>query len=263
MGLMEQIGGGIIGEAMGGISRKNQERQNARLMQQQSEMQKDLTRFNNEQALMMWKDTGPVGLRKQIEEAGLSTGLMYGGGGAGGGTVSNSAGSVSSGTAQESSNMMQGMLTQAQIENIQADTEKKKAETVNTGADTEGKNLSNKWEAFVQNPDGNEGTDGTPLKETDFRVNINQRRSMIEKIDKEMKKMGIDMDKGNAEIKRIEQDTEMMKQLEEFRKAMNPMELEKFQKELEVYKQNPENNEIVQWIETILGFGGKLTGMAK
>ena len=54
-----------------------------------------------------------------------------------------------------------------------------------------------------------------------------------------------------------------MEQLKKFREEMNPIELERVKKELEVYKQNPNNNEVVQWIQAILGIGKNATDIIK
>lgn len=258
-----RIGAGAgIGMISDGINRMFMSGENERATRRSIEASKELTDHNFKKQLELWDATGYGAQRKQMEDAGLSVGMMYGGGGQGGST-NLATGSSSGGGGAPTSGLMGGIeaglqasLQQAQIENIKADTKKKEAETTGVG-------LQNTWEQFLQNPDLNAGGDGTPLKETGYRVDINERRSRIEKMDKEMQKMGIDMSKGKAEIERIKTDIDLQKQLKEYREKMNPMELEKFEKELEVYKQNPANNEVVQWIETILGMGGKLIGLGK
>ncbi|WGL30938.1 DNA pilot protein [Dipodfec virus UOA04_Rod_565] len=71
-------------------------------------------------------------MRKQMEDAGLSVGLMYGGGGTagvGGGSTGNMAeGGIGMPTAPGAQTMRIDPLTEAQIENINADTDKKEAE---------------------------------------------------------------------------------------------------------------------------------------
>lgn len=110
---------------------------------------KELADYNakmqKELALSMWRETGPEAERKRLEDAGLSVGLMYGkAGGGGGATASSGGGSVSTGTAempQIGMGMQMGMqaaMQKAQIENINANTENTKADTVKkTGVDTQ------------------------------------------------------------------------------------------------------------------------------
>lgn len=270
MGLLDNLAiagaGAGLGMITGERERMNTEEMNAENIRQQMESAKHMTVFNREQQMKMWRDTNYSAQIEEMKKAGLNVGLMYGNGGGGGASTNVATSQGASGQAGTGRNdiqagmgiMLQNALLDAQRENIEADTENKKAQTENTGADTIGKDLANKWEKFIQDPDGNEGTDGTPLKETEFRTNVNERRARIQKIDKEMEKLGIDISKGNEEIERIKTDTNLQKQLLEFREEMNPIELEKLKSELEVYKKNPQNNEIVQWIETILGMGNKI-----
>ena len=157
---------------------------------------------------------------------------------------------------------LQARLQKAQIENIEADTKKKESET--TGVD-----LANKWEDLLQGKDLFD-ENGHSLKERRYRVEVNELLNkiavgdaQINKLDKQLLQIGVDMRKGEAEIKRISEDTQLMEQLKKFRDEMNPVELERMKKELEVYKQNPNNNEVVQWIQAILGIGKNATDIIK
>lgn len=90
----------------------------------------------------------PAAMREQYEKAGLSVGLMYGGGGAGGGNLQN--GAQAQAASQTSTgrfamrplmdagvleSAMNSALNEAQTANIAMDTAKKKAETANISAE--------------------------------------------------------------------------------------------------------------------------------
>ena len=105
--------------------------------------------------MQMWEDTNFAAQVKQLEKAGLSVGLMYGKGGAGGTTTGAGATGVSAPTAPTGMGMIGSSqlatqaanieLIQAQTENVKADTERKlgvdknkvEAETKNLLATTE------------------------------------------------------------------------------------------------------------------------------
>lgn len=187
------IGAGL-GLAMGEINDQRQQRQNEKLQKQNMKFSKEMADYNKELGLQQWKDTGPVGMRKELNKADMSIGLAYGGAGAGGQTASvqggNTSGAVAKGTSEEMGMGMQMALMQAQKENIEADTANKKADagytggakTANTVADTAGKDLQNQWEQFLQGKDAS----GASLKETAYRVDVNKVRSDISKIDAEI-----------------------------------------------------------------------------
>lgn len=94
-----------------------------------------------EHAYGFWKDTAAPAQVEQLEEAGLSKGLYYGGTGqAGGQTVSPNGGSPSSqsGSYDIASNVAQLGIMKAQKEALEAQAEKAKAEADKTkGADTQ------------------------------------------------------------------------------------------------------------------------------
>ena len=103
----------------------------------------------------MWKDTNYAAQVEEMKKAGLSIGLMYGKGGAGGTTTGAGATGVSAPTAPTGMGLIGGSqlaaqianmeLTKAQTENVKADTERKlgvdktkvEAETKNLLATTE------------------------------------------------------------------------------------------------------------------------------
>ena len=148
----------IIGTGMGLLLEKHNDRRQLRqqdkLNQQQEEMAKRMGDYNQRNQLAMWKATGPVGQMEQLKAAGLNPGLIYGMGGAGGQSTGSSNASVSGGGAPSgggeimgmTGNAMQMALLKAQKENIEADTQKKKADAALTsGAQTDNVQADTIW----------------------------------------------------------------------------------------------------------------------
>jgi membrane-associated HD superfamily phosphohydrolase len=156
---------GMIGQNIGRNKALNDQKG---LMNQQMQNQMMLNQQGHNLQMDMWNKTNYGAQVEHMKKAGLNVGLMYGGGGAGGTTTgSQGGGSASGGNApmpMDIGNMlMQGQemaakikLLQAQTDNLDADTEKKKgvdtdegyarinnlnANTGNTEADTVVKEL--------------------------------------------------------------------------------------------------------------------------
>ena len=85
--------------------------------------------------LQMWKDTNYSAQIEEMKKAGLSIGLMYGKGGAGGTTTGAGATGVSAPTAPSGMGLIGGTQLASQVANI----ELIKAQTENVKADTERK----------------------------------------------------------------------------------------------------------------------------
>lgn len=146
--LNSTIGQGVgagLGLLLGDINDRRQIRQQEKLQRMQIAGQKELGQFNQDLAYQMWLKTNYDAQRREMEKAGLNIGLMYKGAGAGGTTQGGSAGTVTGGQApvgggEVGMGMQLGLATalqKAQIENINADTEKKKVEAGKTaGIDT-------------------------------------------------------------------------------------------------------------------------------
>lgn len=148
-------GNGLIGGAISGIadlflSDRNASRQWKRekeAAQIQLQNQKNLNEFNQNLQFDMWKKTNYPEQVKQLELAGLSPALMYGQGGGGGSSTGSTGSTTSTPNAPSQQPQPTGMaiqtmlameLQKAQIENINANTEKQKVEAIKTGgADTE------------------------------------------------------------------------------------------------------------------------------
>lgn len=133
-----------LGMLTGAAQDKRQLRGQMKLQRQQIKGQKEMGKFNQALAIDTWNKTNFAAQRKHMEEAGLNVGLMYEGN-AQGGTTSQP-GNVTGGVAAPRSDNFAGLglqmgmqlaLQKAQIENIEAQTEKTKTETIKTaGVDT-------------------------------------------------------------------------------------------------------------------------------
>lgn len=122
--------GGLLGLAFGGINDRRQLRQQRRL----NELEKGMTEYNMQKQLEMWEKTGYVGQKRQMKEAGINPALMYGMGGGGGQSVALQTGKGAAApagggelTAMTGMGLQMGMM-KAQLANLEADTEKKRAE---------------------------------------------------------------------------------------------------------------------------------------
>lgn len=162
------IGGGMaLAGALdmgGNARRKKQVEQQKKLNDVNAETSKELADYEQALKLKMWQDTNYGAQLAEANKAGVSKAAAIGGGV--GGTQGASVGGISGGGGAEdassqlqanSGRMMAGIqmaqlsLLEAQKENIDADTENKKAsagkagmETVKGGAETEGIQLDNK-----------------------------------------------------------------------------------------------------------------------
>jgi len=96
--------------------------------------QKDMANFQQGLAYDMWQKTNYDAQMEQMKKAGLSPSLMYDGQGSGGSTQGAGTGSGIGGQQAASS---QDLLTQAQIRNINADTELKNRQGEGIGQDIE------------------------------------------------------------------------------------------------------------------------------
>lgn len=148
MPILEEIAGAGVGTGLGLITGAINQNQNRKAQERQFGMQKELNQQAKDLALQQWKDTNYNAQRKELEKAGLNVGLLYGG--SGGGGVTANTGSGGSAPSQAPTNYeiggmaIQGAqaaanlkLTEAQTENVNADTENKTGvERENKTADT-------------------------------------------------------------------------------------------------------------------------------
>lgn len=129
--------GGVASNLIGGAIQSHQQKG---LTAQQVAASKELTEFNREQQMKLWEDTNYSAQVGQMQKAGINPGLLYGMGGGGGATTNLATGSAQGATAQNNGmGMIQGAqldLLKAQKDNIEADTENKKASAGETIAKT-------------------------------------------------------------------------------------------------------------------------------
>ena len=140
---------GLIGGVLGQIDGIVQNRRNEKMMEQQKRNQMELNEQGFDISKKMWEQTNYGAQVEQMKKAGLSTGLMYGKGGAGGATTSVGGGgsaSMSQGAQSNSGGMaLQAAGMQSQIELNKALANKANADATKTSTiDTEGGALDNK-----------------------------------------------------------------------------------------------------------------------
>lgn len=137
--------GAIMGLLNQNQADRRQLRMNKELIAQQTKAAKEMGQFNQGLALDTWEKTNFAAQRKQLEKAGLNVGLMYGQAGAGGTTQGGSSQMPSSSTAPTGGGEigmgmqlgLQAQMMQAQIKNLEANTNKTNVEATKTaGVDT-------------------------------------------------------------------------------------------------------------------------------
>lgn len=140
---------GVIGAGMGLLLEGHNDRRQIRQQQKLQDMQiagnKELSQFNQDLALKMWKDTNYSAQMDEIEKAGLSPGLIYGMSGGGGATAQVTQGNVSGGRAPEGGREtiegtamgLQLAMMKAQINLAESQANKNNVEATKTaGVDT-------------------------------------------------------------------------------------------------------------------------------
>lgn len=139
--------GPILGAGLGMLTGSwTNKLENERQLEQQKKLQAlqeagqmKMGRFNQRLAMEMWENTNYAAQVKQLQKAGLNTGLMYQMGGPGGTTqtpTGNVSGASASGAAPIGMGIQLGLqasMQKAQIENIQADTKLKETEANKKG----------------------------------------------------------------------------------------------------------------------------------
>ena len=144
--ILTNIGGAInpiLGAGLGiltsGFNDQRQLEQQKKLMELQAQYDKEASQRNFENQLKLWDATNYPSQVAQMQKAGLSVGLMYKGGGQSGQIAADNtnrqAPTAANGGGMEIQQMMQLMLnnkmTEAQIENIKADTKGKEINNKN------------------------------------------------------------------------------------------------------------------------------------
>jgi len=148
LGIGSTLVNNTIGAGMGLLVAKQQDarqiEQQRKLNQIQIAGNKELAEYSNELQYDMWKKTGIVGQKEQLQKAGMNAGLLYGMSGAGGGTTgSANTGSVTGGSAPMGGGEMLALMnSKAQIDLMNAQIKKTNAEADNIEADTPNKGLA-------------------------------------------------------------------------------------------------------------------------
>lgn len=135
MGMMSQMGQIVDRQAQ----RQEQLTDYKKSLALNNRFAKDMGTFNHNMAMKMWNETNYGAQTEHMRKAGLNVGLMYDGGGQGG-QLMNPGGSAQGVNIKAEGKGLDPAfgLMNAQIENIKADTEQKKATTEKTkGVDTE------------------------------------------------------------------------------------------------------------------------------
>lgn len=199
---------------------------------------KEMTLFNKNQQLDLWKKTGPTGMMEEYSKAGLSPALMYGSSGAGGSSaLSTATGQGTKADKVESYKvdpqiMANLALLSAQKENIEADTDNKRAELPVKGETARATQIENDRRQFADKSDGKTGLD---IQRETERAGINWTGASITKMkqDVENAKEGLMIDWKNADTreKQVEvykdiEEKKMQLELELFERGMNQRQIE-------------------------------------
>lgn len=148
--------GGLVGGALGIASNlfnnSNQVNQNQRLLDQQKAYNEQLSSYNEGVQLDLWQKTNYEAQREQMEKAGINPAMMWAKGmNAGGTTAANTVATTQATTQQNkplditnaADAINRSKKTEAEIPNIQQDTQLKAAEALNTTAKTKMQELQN------------------------------------------------------------------------------------------------------------------------
>lgn len=146
-GAIPNLGIGIVGKGLDYLFGRLEQGQSAELQEHLMRLQQQL---NIEGTTQLYNELySPAAKRKQLEDAGLSVGLMYGGSGAGG--QSSTTPGVTAQAVQQlhTGGILQQARMAAEIANINADTDKKESEAglidANTYWQQQKNNYSDEW----------------------------------------------------------------------------------------------------------------------
>lgn len=199
-------------------------------------------KLQNDAAYDLWQRTNYGAQMKELSKAGLNPGLLYGMGGGGGGTTGGGGGMPSGGQAAQGMDIKGAVelaLLNAQRENIEADTENKKATTPNINQDTQNKVL----EGIIKDYTGREAklayqiSEATQLdkygaatSELDARkwtadtiVRLGESGQLEKKSLEEIEGLVLSNAKSRAERKNIEKNFELLEEQLKGKKMENVM----------------------------------------
>ena len=135
-GIAAGLAANAIGAGMGllleGHNDRRQLRQQQELQNMQMKGQKEMTDYNLAKQMELWNATNYKAQMAQMAKAGLNPALMYGTGGPGGTTQAAQGQGPTGGNAPTGGmEVMNMMMQKAQIQLLEAQTQKTKAETTN------------------------------------------------------------------------------------------------------------------------------------
>lgn len=215
----EQIGQSAIGMGLGLgsslIGQGLQQNQQNYFNEQQVQNQMRLTRFNQEMAIRMWKETGPKAQMEQLLKAGLSPGLMFSKGGGGGGISAVTPGNAPGGNADRP-NPIEGMAmmanvrlanAQADMAEAQAEKAKQETETISKSRDYLIENMKQsgigQWFENLKNKFLREGYDPYAVTVLKNEVYGTQAKNYDE-LSPEVKKFQVDLALAEAQSKNLD-----------------------------------------------------------
>lgn len=146
MNAANNAAGQILGLAFGGIQDARQRKQAKALAEIQGAENRKQADYSQQLALDMWNKTNYEATVEHMKEAGINPGLMYGAAGGGGATGATAAPVSGANPGDPNAGVGMGIqlgLMQAQKENIEADTENKKADAAQKTSTTTGTDFQN------------------------------------------------------------------------------------------------------------------------
>jgi hypothetical protein len=264
---MDPMLGAGLGMILGEYNDNRQYDQQKRLQGMQIEGNKEMANYSQQKQKEMWDYTNYENQKKHMKNAGLNPALMYGMGGGGGSSLgSGASGSVSGASAPMGGNeIKQGVeigmqlkaqteLLQAQKEGILLDNKKKLEEIPNIKEGTETKVLENKWERWLQSKESGMGEQS--IKEKGAYLEQSKIQAGLNEVEENIKRL-------KANTGNIIQNTANQKQVFEQLEKMNPLQLQEYQKKLELYLNDPNNTEGAQWAKMLLSMIGQIGGIIK
>lgn len=203
-GAIANVGMGLF---QGNIN-NNRLRDNTRdFMDWQLANSKELTEFNREQQMQMWRDTNYAAQREQMEKAGLNVGLMYGGGGQGGSTnVSTAQTQGADGhSAMPPMDIANALAQGQQVKNMQAQEELTRAQIEKTKAETN--------ETTARTPTYEKGMQKTDAEIKEIATKIGVNETSVRKMFQEIEESGSRTNLNQANIIKTETEVDRLKKI--------------------------------------------------
>lgn len=191
---------------------------------------KEMAMFNNKIANEWWKKTNTAGQVKQLQEAGLNVGLMYGGSGAGGTATGMGQSASMQGTASKhqtpevdgaglAMQIQQAELMKAQKENIEADTDTKRAELPVKGETARQIQKETDYREYA----GKDGKSGYDRKAEQERATIINTNQSTEKLIKDVENKEEELLIGWKNAKTTAERVEAQNKIEKFKAELEAM----------------------------------------